>query len=258
MKFLILSLLLAQMTGGPQTPNYYDGLTSARAASKKDKKDMIIFFTGNDCSDCEAAWVAFSKDLPATQQYVSTKMNKDDFDGGVFYNMMELTTLPAWIIFTPDGKEKERWNGGWKDASGSPVLFDHTTMPVAGETKAPVKTTTTAPISKPVASNPTTERKTETKTNASATNPPVSSQKQAGGFVLQAGYFGSEANAQNLLSELHQKGFESFEIRSTQQNGTTFFRIISEVYSAETDASRQMDAMTKAGIKTSIKKTTEI
>ncbi len=42
------------------------------------------------------------------------------------------------------------------------------------------------------------------------------------GFVLQAGYFGSEANAQKLVNDLKAKGYEKYLIKTTLQNGTTF------------------------------------
>lgn len=259
MNISLLLIILTLAVGGPQTPNFYPGLSSAREASKRTDQDLVIFFSKKNCPNCESAWMAFTKDMSATQRYVSTRMDIEDFDGGVFYEMLAMKEVPGWVVFTANGKEKERWSGGWKDASGSPVLFDKSvvietpkevTKPAMQAKKvdpSPATSVVTTPVvakEKPVAAPPA-----KTNTNASTSST---------GFVLQAGYFGSETNAQKMMQDLVQKGYVNFIIKTTQQNGSTFYRIISEVYPTETEATEYMQTMTKAGCKTSIKKTSEI
>src|SRR5687768_6811419 len=120
----IIWFALAVLSSDPQTPNYYPGMTSAREASKRSQKEMVIFFSDKTCERCEMAWVAFTKDSKATDQYVSTRMDVDDFDGGIFFDLLDLKQVPSWVILYPDGTEKERWEGGWKDASGNPSMYD--------------------------------------------------------------------------------------------------------------------------------------
>lgn len=258
---MIISLLLILVTlamGGPQTPNFYPGLSSAREASKRSDQDLVIFFSKKNCSNCESAWSAFTKDMKATQQFVSTRMDIEDFDGGVFYEMLDMKEVPGWVVFSADGKEKERWSGGWKDASGSPVLFDKSVVietPKEVSKPAPqTKKADTTPATSVVTTSAPSKEKTATPPPPKATSVQTSST----GFVLQAGYFGSEANAQKMMQDLKQKGYENFEIKTTQQNGSTFYRIVSEVYPTETEATEYMHTMTKAGCKTSIKKTSDI
>ncbi|MDQ3017410.1 MAG: SPOR domain-containing protein, partial [Bacteroidota bacterium] len=232
--------------------------SSARAASKKSNQEMIVFFSKKTCSNCDGAWMAYSKDMKATQQYVSTRMDIEDFDGGVFYEMLDLKEVPSWVVFTADGKEKERWNGGWKDASGSPVLFDKSTQVVVE--KETIKTS--APSNSVATKNdkPATNPSGFPQETAPVSKPVTTSapEKITQGFVVQAGYFGSEANANKMMQDLTQKGYSNFEIKTLQQNGTTFFRIISDVHNTEAEANDLMQNMNKAGLKTSIKKTSEI
>ncbi len=257
-----LSILLAIVTlalGGPQTPNYYPGLSTAREASKRSDQDLVIFFSKKNCSNCESAWMAFTKDMKATQQFVSTRMDIEDFDGGVFYEMLDMKEVPGWVVFTSDGKEKERWSGGWKDASGSPVMFDKSvvmdTPKEVSKPATPTKKVETPPATSVVTATAATKEKSMPTTPS---KPAPTVQTSSSGFVLQAGYFGSEANAQKMMQDLKQKGYVNFEIKSTQQNGSTFYRIISEVFPTEMEATENMNIMTKAGCKTSIKKTSEI
>ena len=101
MNLMIVPILFSLYLPDPQTPNYYTGLNSAREASKKSQKEMIIFFSDNACNNCEQAWAAFSKDAEATGKYISTRMDKGDFDGGVFFDLLDLEETPSWVIFSP-------------------------------------------------------------------------------------------------------------------------------------------------------------
>ncbi len=259
MNISLLLILLTIALDGPQTPNFYPGLSSAREASKRSDQELVIFFSKKNCTTCESAWMAFAKDMKATQQFVSTRMDIEDFDGGVYYEMLDMKEVPGWVVFTADGKEKERWSGGWKDASGSPVMFDKTVVIETPKenfksTSQTKKVDTPAPSS--VATSPDVAKEKAIPATAAQTTPVA--QTSASGFVLQAGYFGSETNAQKMIQDLKQKGYVNFEIKTIQQNGATFYRIISELYPTEIEATETMNIMTKAGCKTSIKKTSEI
>ena len=250
-----LSILLASLTflvTGSNTPNFYPALPAAREASKKSGKEMIIFFTEVSCDPCTKAWDNFCKDPQATNQFISTKMDINDFDGGVFYDMLELESYPAWVIFTSDGKEKERWTGGWKDASGKPAKIE-VTQPVASSPTPKQKP------AEPLSADPvkaTAETKTAKITDNQA-NTPITSTTTSG-FVVQAGYFGSEANAQKMMADLQSKGFNSFSMKTVDQNGTKFFRIISAAFTTEEMAMMENKKMMAAGIKASVKSTKDL
>src|SRR6187455_2870526 len=121
---LFLSFTLSFLFGNTQPSNFYSNYTSAREASKKSQKEMVVFFSSKSCTNCESAWSAFTKDATSTQKYISTRMEADDLDGAVCFAFFELKDVPAWVIMTPGAEIVDKWNGGWKDASGRPTLFD--------------------------------------------------------------------------------------------------------------------------------------
>src|SRR5688500_63002 len=166
----ILGIALAFLSSDPQTPNYYPGMTSAREASKRSQKEMVIFFSDKTCDRCDMAWAAFTKDSKATDQYVSTRMDVDDFDGGVFFDLLDLKHVPSWVILYPDGTEKERWEGGWKDASGNPSMYDQAAIAKVETQKVNTPSINTSPTIQKNHPNTSTTTdvkvaKTETKSN---------------------------------------------------------------------------------------------
>lgn len=245
---MILSIfysLLFTLLPDPQTPNFYSGLMSAKEASKKTQKEMVIFFTDKSCTTCEAAWVAYTKDAVSTSQYISTRMSRSDFDGGIFFDLLELEETPSWVILAPDGTEKERWTGGWKDASGNPTMFDMTVQ------KTEVKEPKTI-ISTPAPSPATT---VVSKNNSPATSKPASTPSSptiTSGYFIQAGYFGSEANAQKLVIDLNSKGHTGFQIRVEEKDGKVFYRVMKN-FPDESSAKVEQGKMDSTGIATSIK-----
>lgn len=245
MNISALILVLAFLLPDTQTPNFYPGLTSAREASKKSQKEMVIFFSDKNCQECESAWSAFSKDMKATNQYVSTRMSKDDFDGGIFFDMLNLDAVPSWIILSPDGTEKERWSGGWKDANGNATSFDMSVSKTEIKKEKPVAKSTVQPTLPN--EKPKTEIAPPTKT--APVTPTVSN---AGKFFVQAGYFGSETNAQKLIADLNSKGFNDFEISVEEKDGKSFYRVLKN-FPNETSANAEQRKFESAGIATSIK-----
>ena len=246
-----ITLILSCLLPDPQTPNFYPGLASARDASKKTQKEMIIFFSDKTCGNCESAWVAFIKDENATNKYVSTRMDVGDFDGGIFFDLLDLEEVPSWVILYPDGTEKERWEGGWKDAEGNPTAFEKeltVTTPVTQKQKS----TTTTPVTTSSTSMNNSTMKSETQNNStknvSNTNTTVQS-----GYFLQAGYFGSEANAMKLVNDLKTKGFTDFEIKKETKDGSVFYRVVSKTFAIEREAVSYQENMTAVGFKTSVK-----
>ena len=251
MPISILILTLAFLIPDPQTPNFYPGLMSAREASKKAQKEMIIFFSDKTCSDCEAAWMAFSKDGKATSQYVSTRMSRNDFDGGIFFDMLRLDAVPSWVILNPDGTEKERWEGGWKDANGNPSLFD---MSVPKTEVKDVPKTENKPVTSASAKSTTPPAVSKSNPPATPKSSPTPSALTAvsSTHFIQAGYFGSEANAEKLVGDLKSKGHIGFEIRIEEKDGKTFYRVLKN-FPNESSAKVEQQKFESAGIATSIK-----
>ena len=272
MNLSLLSLLILLNLGTPRTPNFYPTYIAAKEASKNAKKDMLIFFSKSSCSVCDEGWSAFEKDPISPKLYISTIVDVEDFDGMVIMDKYQLNKAPSWVILTYDGKVLDKWEGGWRDSSGKTSLLskEETKKPVQLEVAKPVVTPTTttsvstptvktemAAMSAPVVVNPTPKMETTVKT----TPPPATiatAEVASGNIVLQAGYFGSEANAQKLVDELKVKGFINYSMKSTVQNGTTFYRVISKPFSSEADANMEIQSLAGSGVKATMKNKSEL
>ncbi|HUR31151.1 MAG TPA: SPOR domain-containing protein, partial [Saprospiraceae bacterium] len=190
--------------------------------------------------------IAFTKDADATSKYVSTRMDVGDFDGGIFFDLLDLEETPSWVILYPDGTEKERWEGGWKDVDGNPTPFSKEMTTTVSQKQ---KSASTVPASTSTSSS---TDKIET-VSPSVTNVSKSNTNVQSGYFLQAGYFGSEANAMKLVSDLKTKGFNDFEIKKEMKDGAAFYRVVSKIFKTETEINSEQKRIEVAGVKTSVK-----
>ncbi len=286
MNISLLISLFPFLLSGPQVPNNYRSYPTARAEAEKAGKEMLIFFSSSSCTNCQSAWNAFTKDAGAVNKYVSTQVVSDNFDGQVLYDYFDPGNVPAWVMLDANGSVKERWQGGWKDAYGKGTLFVDE-MPLApSEKKTEVKmsnssaqtptdqtntntiTLSGSPKEPIVKSEPKTVKTEEASTKPSSTTSTTStvstsshssssassaSSASSPGFVIQAGYFGSEGNAQKCLSDLKAKGFTQYSIKSIEQNGSTFYRVWSSTFPTEKDAQAKLQELTSAGFKGTVK-----
>ena len=161
---------------------------------------------------------------------------------GIFFDLLDLKQVPSWIILLPDGTEKERWEGGWKDETGRPVKYEMavTQVPSKPEIKTSTSPQKTAPPTV-VTTKQNTPSATETNSNS------------VHGFILQAGFFGSEMNAQKMIADMKSKDINGYEIKSVQQNSAMFYRVVSKVFNTESDLNKEQQRLSGAGFKTSVK-----
>ena len=274
MNLTLLSFLLILNLSGSKTPNFYPSFLAAKEASKNSQKDLLIFFSKNGCPECESAWATFEQDQLATKIFISTLVDAQDFDGAVILDKYGLSSAPSWVILDYQGAVKQKWTGEWKNPHVRPTspvvqetkpeappikVFKATTAPQKTEhAAAPVSTPTTVAVT-PAPVTPTPEVvKENTPTPVVQPAAPVTTNAPAAGFILQAGYFGSEANATKLVNDLEAKGFKGYSIKSTSQNGSMYYRVISTVYTSENDANAVVQTLSTAGVKATVKKTSEI
>lgn len=265
MNIYLISLLLVFQTSMTRTPNFYPSYIAAKEASKNYQKDLLIFFSKSGCAECDAAWANFEKDQYATKVYISTLVDAADFDGIVLWDKYNFKTVPAWVVLNPDGQLKDKWSGDWKKTPTRPV----------GETNKAPEAKATAVTATPMTTNATnTTPSSEIKSTpvvqqaaapaitpaptAPASAPVVKAQPTSTGYVLQAGYFGSEPNASKLVNDLQVKGYSGYSVKSTVQNGSTFYRVISPAYNTEAEANNQVQALATSGVKATVKKVSEL
>lgn len=273
MHIYLLSLLLVVQTSLTRTPNFYPNYIAAKEASKNYKKDLLIFFSKNGCAECDAAWSNFEKDQVATKVYISTLIDAEDFDGIVIWDNYNFKSVPAWVVLSPDGQVKEKWAGDWRKTPTRPTApaSDNTnatenksavpaakpSTPVAVST-TPVNTSTPPAVQQAAAPAPTPVASEKVMSTPPATAPIPKTEAVAAGFVIQAGYFGSEPNATKLIADLKAKGFAGYSVATTLQNGSTFYRVISPSWNSESEANHQVQMLATAGIKATVKKMNDL
>jgi len=275
MNISLLISLFPFFLSGPQVPNNYRSYPTARAEAEKAGKEMLIFFSSSSCTNCQAAWNAFTKDANGVNKYVSTQVVSDNFDGQVLYDYFDPGQVPAWVMLDAHGAIKERWQGGWKDAYGNGTLFAEET-PMTETVKKSETTVNTKPASALSVSNNSTSSKSSTSstpvkesvakaepktvtheekvtTTPSTTSTASTTSTTSTSYIIQAGYFGSETNAQKCLSDLKAKGFTQYSIKPLEQNGSTFYRVWSSTFPTEKDAQAKLHELTTAGFKGTVK-----
>ncbi len=297
MHVYLLSILFVLSSSLPKIPNFYPNLIAAKAASKNYNKDLLVFFSKSSCASCDQAWENFENDPIASKIYISTSVSIQDFDGAVFLDKYGLKNAPAWVVLDPQGQVKDKWEGEWKKTPTRPANPEQktTTKPVVEnevvsisqtapktinlETSIAVTTpaavietsiqakenvTATTPMAQEKATEVQVSKVIETdkpvfkeNTTTIATAPSIAS-VETSGFVLQAGYFGSEVNATKLVADLDSKGFKGFSIKPSVSNGTTYHRVISTVFNSEKEAHSAIENLQKAGIKATIKTQKEL
>jgi hypothetical protein len=279
MNLALLSFLLLVNLPGSKTPNFYPSFIGAREASKNYQKDMLIFFSKNGCSECSTAWTAYENDQMATKIFISTIVDVMDFDGMVIMDKYGLSSAPSWAILDYEGNLKQKWSGEWKNPhvrpttppvqetkpAGPPIKeFKATTVTPKTEQNLSTQTAsvTSAPQTNTAISTPTSTTSSTvivtpaqpTPVQASTSPVPTSTS----GYVLQAGYFGSEVNATKLVNDLDAKGFKGYSIKTLTQNGSTFYRVISTMYTTESEANTVMQSLSTVGVKATVKKSSDI
>ncbi len=272
MNISLLVSLFAFLLPAPQIPNYYRSYPTARAEAAKAQKDMLIFFSSSSCDNCSAAWTAFANDANAVSKYISTQVATDNFDGQILYEHFDPGTVPAWVVLDANGKVKERWQGGWKDAYGKGTLYvdempltttSEKTEPVVNSkavtTPSPSGNTSSTSNSKINTINSNTASEPDIKTTVKKTTqdeiPIPAAISPVAGYVIQAGYFGSKSNAEKCVAELKTKGFKDFSIQSCEQNSTPYYRVWSSVFATEKEAQVHLQQLTSASIKATVKST---
>lgn len=292
MQVYLLSLLFILNTSLSKTPNFYPNFIAAREASKNYNKDLLIFFSKNSCANCDAAWTNFEKDPIASKLFISTSINIQDFDGAVLLDKYGLKNAPAWLVLDPQGQVKDKWEGEWKKTPTRPAtskpemvqneVIEKAETPVkepkqpvvkeaavvvpvapaaiaieepilaAQKEQVPTMVVEEVTIETVVIESPAEEVAPVTKPASVTIAAPRS------GFIIQAGFFGSEANAIGLVSDLNAKGFTHFSSMPTDRNGSTFHRVISTTYPSEAEAQVQVDKLKTVGINATIKNQKEL
>lgn len=243
----VLLLLLVPFLGGvPTSGNPVPAsFPAARKAAKAENRPIAIFFAPPGCTSCETHWQEYLASADA-RGYIPLKLNPDDFDARTILEAWGPEAVPGWTILEPNGTLRDRWTGTW---NRSPLPFE----PAPAKLAVPTSATTAHPDT-PVEHAPATAAPAKSTPDATT---PVSPAPD-GGFRVQVGVFGSKANADNLVQDLAKGGQGSFDILPGQNAKGPFYRVVSVVYTRETDARAASANLEQQGIKNAVKRVSEL
>ncbi len=244
---ILLLLLVPFMAGMPASGNPVPAsFPAARKAAKAENRPIAIFFAPPGCATCETHWQEYLTSGNA-RGFIPLKLNTEDYDARAILEAWGPAEVPGWTILEPDGTVRDRWTGTW---SRSPLPYQP------------------APAKPAVSSNTTAPPRAAPSRDVPATAAPVSSSHlepatapasaPAEGFRIQVGVFGSKANADKLVQDLSKGGQGKFDILTGENAKGPFYRVVSPVYTSESDARTASAGLEQLGVKNAVKRVSEL
>lgn len=285
------NLILAK---GPFEDNYL----VARDKAISSGKACLIYFTeeGNK----GAVWMeqkVFSTPEVSTllnQNYVSARMNIQNFDASILMNRLTVTKAPAIGILDAAGKVIASVNRGMTsdemtafltfyskpENAGKPLALSGSTWETQvaawGDYVAPVPVQATTPVAVVAGNEPSLPKVAPTSVNKEEKEKPmvsssfdspkpdekVSAPRPAdpkvvalsGTFIVQTGVFSTSENATQQLQKLKALGCDNAYSEMVVVNQKTLYKVISGKYNTESDAQAIIGKLESAGIKGIVKK----
>ncbi len=127
----------------------------------------------------------------------------------------------------------------------SMALSPGTAAPAAAATQVPAAAASPAPAQAPAAAPAPGKPQAQTIQRPAPSVAPAAAPAATGKWVVQAGSYGSEANAGKAVKALQQHGLHAF-ISRFQKGKQTFFRVRVGPYAERADADKAVKAVTAA------------
>lgn len=233
----LLALLVFLAVWPAKTPASFP---SARQKARETDRPLAIFFVPPGCQACEVHWQEFlaSQDV---QAYIPLKLNTNDFDARIILDAWGPASVPGWTILLPDGTVRDKWTGSWD------------------RNPFPVDTQIADAMGKPSPASPAPD--TGKTTDTGTPEPPQKGGEKLvqpaavtlEGFRIQAGFFSSKPNADNLIDQLDAKGFPGYSTMVGQTPNGSFFRVVSPVFADNLEARKAANALQGAGFPATVK-----
>lgn len=243
---ILLLLLVPFMAGMPASGNPVPAsFPAARKAAKAENRPIAIFFAPPGCTTCETHWQEYLASGEA-KGFIPLKLNTEDFDARTILEAWGPAEVPGWTILEPNGTLRDRWTGTW---NRSPLPYQPAPAKPAISTN-PTVTKQAAPNGD-VAATAAQARPTPEPTSTPAGTP-------AEGYRVQVGVFGSKANADKLVQDLSKSGQGTYDILPGQNAKGPFYRVVSGVYTRESDARAASASLEQQGITSAVKRVSEL
>lgn len=199
-------------------------LSASLLEARQSDKGLLLYFTNDACHDC-APWESFLERQDVKKaigsEYIIVKVNTDDFDGKACSDIYNVGKPPAIVIVDKDGEILYRDEKSLRELALIQFLED------------PKNTVQAKRIESYAAPQ-------------HFSNPQDS--VNSGKYWVQTGYFGNQANAERMASELEQAGFSSVHLMAEEKEGRTFTRVLIGSYSTEDQARQVIEQCKRKGI----------
>ena len=205
--------------------------------AKTDKKLVFVDFYADWCSPCKIMAQTTFKDPEIAgylhKNYVSYKVNIEDFDGIPIKSKYNIKVLPTLLILDETGKEVARYEEGMGSSKLYKVLNQHNTK----KTGKPIININ------PKKYNPAALRKASSGLYKFDVN-----EVENGGYGIQIGTFGEYGNVLKEVKKLSKKFDQDVLVNIHELQGKPVYRIIIGNFPQRNAAADYKIFMSKKGI----------
>ena len=223
MKYFVILLLFAFSASSfaSSLPRYKKGdLISAKSIAKSENKFVLVKFYADWCLPCkwmdETTFSDPSVNDKLERNFVSLKVNIDDFDGFELRQDLKVSVLPTILVYDPNGKMVKRLEEPLTTTKMMKFL-DNVVMNNGGT------------ITRQINQSPSKLNKADSKKSVEATYKRKS-------FKLQLGVFNGFENTMNFLDSVKEKIDEQAMVLHDYKDGKTMYKVLIGRYKTHEEA----------------------
>lgn len=223
MRYLLITIALAISIScfGNSTPRYKKGdLSSAKNIAKVENKFVFVKFYADWCLPCK--WMdetTFSDPTineKLSSNFISIKVNIDDFDGFELRQDLEVRLLPTMIIYGPNGQMIKRIEEPLPSSKMHKLLDE-------------VITSNGGQIKRNVNQSPKSISKAESQKK-------IQNAYKRKSYKLQLGVFNGFENTMNFLETVKEKIDEQAMVLHDYKDGKTMYKVLIGRYKSHEEA----------------------
>lgn len=226
----------------------------ARKSAFESGKALLIYFITDDCAKCEEQRRMIENDKELTEtlegKFETAIVNVDHFDGKAIQEIYNLGEIPGYLLVAPNGDILWQYQGH---------ISKSDLMTVAGQEPVEQLPAGDASLAEKPDLAESRQKTNQVPSDGQKTNSHTTEKSAAGGsnllpaFQIQFGYFGSQANAEKLENKLHELGQADCYIQEESRDGNIFYRVLSPLYPAQSDAAMILRMLKEKGLEGTIR-----
>lgn len=230
--------------------------TTVAKKGKFENKHFFVNYTADWCATCRVMEETSNANPTLVdlidEKFIAVKANVDNPQGKLWQAQYGVTCLPTLIVFSPDGQEVARQNGGITSSDFLILLQQFESAPNASFASVNVK-----PQVQPVTSNITDKsNNTFTSSNHSSLNTKggiiekaTTINKVAKNYGVQVGLYSDLNNANRKIDKLKKRMNQPVMLRYEKVKEKLMYQVIIGEYPYETEAAQFVKTLSSKGIK---------